>query len=110
MDTMNRNSVFTKSVGKSFGFALDDQDNSPEKESQGKTSAQLLHERISMLGKAKDSRTSKSIPQALYPQLPQADAEDEVVSEDAPAPPPKDAPAAVDDEALGTVADLDRQR
>jgi hypothetical protein len=99
MDAMNRNSVFAKSVGKSFGFALDDdQENSPEKESQGKTSAQLLHERISMLGKAKDSRSSKSIPQALYPQLPQADAEEEVVSEDAPAPPPKDAPTAVDDE------------
>jgi hypothetical protein len=99
MDAMNRNSVFAKSVGKSFGFALDDdQENPPEKESQGKTSAQLLHERISMLGKAKDSRSSKSIPQALYPQLPQADAEDEIVSDDAPAPPPKDAPTAVDDE------------
>ena len=99
MDAMNRNSVFAMSVGKSFGFALDDdQENSPEKESQGKTSAQLLHERISMLGKAKDSRSSKSIPQALYPQLPQTDAEDEVVLDNAPAPPPKDAPAAVDDE------------
>jgi hypothetical protein len=99
MDAMNRNSVFAKSVGKSFGFTLDDdQEDSPEKESQGKTSAQLLHERISMLGKAKDSRSSKSIPQALYPQLPPTDAEDEVVSEDAPAPPPKDASAIVDDE------------
>ena len=99
MDAMNRNSVFAKSVGKSFGIALDDnEEDSPEKELQGKTSAQLLHERISMLGKAKDSRSSKSIPQALYPQLPQTDAEDEVISDDAPAPPPKDAPAAVDDE------------
>jgi hypothetical protein len=99
MDAMNRNSVFAKSVGKSFGFAVDDEpEELPVKESQGKTSAQLLHERISMLGKAKDSRPSKSIPQALYPQLPQTDAEDEVISEDAPAPPPKDAPAAVDDE------------
>ena len=99
MDAMNRNSVFAKSVGKSFGFTLDDEQGEPsQKESQGKTSAQLLHERISMLGKAKDSRSSKSIPQALYPQLPQTDAEDEVISEDAPAPPPKDAPAVVDDD------------
>lgn len=99
MDGMNRNSVFAKSVGKSFGFALDDDhEDSPEKESQGKTSAQLLHERISMLGKAKDSRSSKSIPQALYPQLPQNDAEDEAISEDAPAPPPKDISVTVDDE------------
>jgi hypothetical protein len=99
MDAMNRNSVFAKSVGKSFGVTLDDDgEDSPEKESQGKTSAQLLHERISMLGKAKDARSSKSIPQALYPQLPQDEAEDEEISEDAPAPPPKDASAAVDDE------------
>jgi hypothetical protein len=101
MDAMNRNSVFAKSVGKSFGVTLDDDgEDSPEKESQGKTSAQLLHERISMLGKTKESRSSKSIPQALYPQLPQDEAEEEEyeVSEDAPAPPPKDAFAAVDDE------------
>jgi len=45
-----------------------------------KTSTQLLHERISMLGKAKEPRTSKSIPhsafgaQATYPQLPCAEA------------------------------------
>lgn len=98
MDAMNRNSVFTKSVGKSFGIALDDEEDAREKESQSKTSAQLLHERISMLGKAKDSRSSKSIPQALYPQLPQAEAEEEEATQDAPAPPPKDAPAVVDDE------------
>jgi septal ring factor EnvC (AmiA/AmiB activator) len=98
MDAMNRNSVFAKSVGKSFGVTLDDDDqDSPEKESQNKTSAQLLHERISMLGKAKETRSSKSIPQAFYPQLPQNDAEDEVVAVDAPAIPPKDT-SAIDDE------------
>ena len=103
MDAMNRNSVFAKSVGKSFGVTLDDDEAEEEEEeqkSQNKTSAQLLHERISMLGKAKESRSSKSIPQALYPQLPENDDEDEEQAgvEDAPEPPPKDAPAIVDDE------------
>ncbi|KAL1583625.1 hypothetical protein WHR41_07793 [Cladosporium halotolerans] len=105
MEAMNRNSVFAKSIGKSFGITHDDGELSQEKSedamARGKTSAQLLHERISMLGKAKDSRSSKSIPQALYPQLPQADAEeDENDTQDAPEPPPKDGPtgATVDDE------------
>ena len=104
MDALNRNSVFTKSVGKSFGVTLDDddeasEDKEEERKLQGKTSAQLLHERISMLGKAKDSRSSKSIPQALYPQLPEnADDDEQAGAEDAPEPPPKDAPAIVDDE------------
>jgi hypothetical protein len=107
MDAMNRNSVFTKSVGKSFGVTLDDdeaeeaeEEKEEEQKSQNKTSAQLLHERISMLGKAKESRSSKSIPQALYPQLPENDDEDAEQSgaEDAPEPPPKDVPAIVDDE------------
>jgi hypothetical protein len=107
MDAMNRNSVFAKSVGKSFGVTLDDDEDGEENEeereeehkSQNKTSAQLLHERISMLGKAKESRSSKSIPQALYPQLPENDDDEEQSgAEDAPEPPPKDAPALVDDE------------
>lgn len=104
METLNRNSVFAKSVGKSFGVTADEGGASQEKTEdaklRGKTSAQLLHERISMLGKTKDSRSSKSIPQALYPQLPQPDSQDEEATEDAPEPPPKDASAnpAVDDE------------
>ena len=107
MDALNRNSVFAKSVGKSFGVTLDDDEADEEKEEekeeeqklQNKTSAQLLHERISMLGKAKESRSSKSIPQALYPQLPENDDDDEQAgAEDAPEPPPKDVPALVDDE------------
>ena len=106
MDALNRNSVFAKSVGKSFGVTLDDdvdketsQAKEEERKLQGKTSAQLLHERISMLGKAKDSRSSKSIPQALYPQLPEnGDDDEQAGAEDAPEPPPKDAPAIVDDE------------
>jgi hypothetical protein len=107
MDAMNRNSVFAKSIGKSFGVTLDDDEaeeaeevKEEEQKSQNKTSAQLLHERISMLGKAKESRSSKSIPQALYPQLPENDDEDAEQSgaEDAPEPPPKDLPSIVDDE------------
>jgi len=102
MDALNRNSVFAKSIGKSFGVTLDDEEASEEKEEerklQGKTSAQLLHERISMLGKGKESRSSKSIPQALYPQLPENDDDEQAEAEDAPEPPPKDAPAIVDDE------------
>lgn len=102
MEALTRNSAFAKSIGKSFGVTHDDGENSQDKAEdaalRGKTSAQLLHERISMLGKAKDSRSSKSIPQALYPQLPQA--EDQDTANDAPEPPPKDAPtsAIIDDE------------
>lgn len=103
-EALTRNSVFAKSVGKSFGVPHDDEENSQEKAEdaslRSKTSTQLLHERISMLGKAKNSRSSKSIPQAIYPQLPQLDTDEEVETNDAPEPPPKDLPAntSIDDE------------
>ncbi|KAM0718440.1 hypothetical protein Q7P37_005510 [Cladosporium fusiforme] len=104
MEALTRNSVFAKSVGKSFGVTHDDGENSQDKAEdaalRGKTSAQLLHERISMLGKAKDSRSSKSIPQATYPQLPQLDDDEQDAENDAPEPPPKDghSNAMLDDE------------
>lgn len=98
MDAPMRNSVLARSLGKSFGAQqLEDgeapQERAEEGPTQGKTSTQLLQERITMLGKTKEPRSSKSIPQsALYPQLPQADADEmEVDEEAAPQPPPKDA-------------------
>lgn len=53
-----------------------------------KTSTQLLHERITMLGKTKEPRASKSIPQNVlaaqptYPQLPTADPVKAIQTED----------------------------
>lgn len=98
MDGPMRNSVLARSLGKSFGAQqLEDGEASQEKteetRTQSKTSTQLLHERITMLGKTKEPRSSKSIPQSqLYPQLPQAEEEDmEVEEQSAPQPPPKDA-------------------
>nr|OQO23316.1 hypothetical protein B0A51_09451 [Rachicladosporium sp. CCFEE 5018] len=76
LDAQNRNSVLGRSLGKSFGLQQADDDSVPNTQSEearlhGKTSAQLLHERISMLGKTREPRPSKSIPQAAaYPQLP----------------------------------------
>ncbi|KAI7497590.1 hypothetical protein KC367_g5740 [Hortaea werneckii] len=58
-----------------------EQDTAEESRPQTKTSTQSLHEKIMMLGRTKEPRTSKSIPQsvlgsqpAVYPQLPSADA------------------------------------
>jgi len=96
-----RNSVLAgrSQMGKSFGIAQDEEDvYSQEKPEEArmhsKTSTQSLHERIMMLGKTKEPRTSKSIPQsvlgaqAVYPQLPSAEAEAEVAA-DVPDVPPR---------------------
>ncbi|GAB7358891.1 hypothetical protein MBLNU230_g4113t2 [Neophaeotheca triangularis] len=83
---VERNSVFARSLtGKSMGAVAnespdDEQGKAEEAKLQSKTSTQLLQERISMLGKAKEPRMSKSIPQSVmnaqvaYPQLPSGDA------------------------------------
>ncbi|KAI7517325.1 hypothetical protein KC331_g21760, partial [Hortaea werneckii] len=64
-----------------------EQDTAEESRPQTKTSTQSLHEKIMMLGKTKEPRTSKSIPQnvlgsqpAVYPQLPSADAAETVAN------------------------------
>ena len=81
----DRNSVLGKSFGgKSFGVTPTDEDEfveskSEESKAHNKTSTQLLHEKINMLGKTKDPRPSKSLhqtvlaSQAAYPQLPAAE-------------------------------------
>ena len=83
-----RNSTLGKSFGgKSFGVTPTDDDDyvenkSEESKAHNKTSTQLLHEKINMLGKTKDPRTSKSLhqtvlgSQAAYPQLPAAEPSD----------------------------------
>lgn len=97
---IGRNSVFAKSLtGKSMGTAASDtgegeRGKSEEARLQSKTSTQLLQERISMLGKPKEPRTSKSIPQSVlsaqvsYPQLPTGEAtgskSDDVEMQDEP--------------------------
>lgn len=80
-----RNSTLGKSFGgKSFGVTPTDDDESVETKSEeskahNKTSTQLLHEKINMLGKTKDPRASRSLHQSLlgnqatYPQLPSAE-------------------------------------
>ncbi|KAK4541978.1 hypothetical protein LTR36_007178 [Oleoguttula mirabilis] len=97
-----RGSVLGRSFGgKSLGLAQgDDDDESYEQDKpeaakmHNKTSTQSLHERIMMLGKTKEPRTSKSIPQsvldaqALYPQLPTAD-DETVAASSAPEVPPQ---------------------
>lgn len=76
----------TSALGRSFGAkSLDvaqdgdeEQDKPEESKAHSKTSTQLLHERINMLGKTKEPRPSKSIaqtvanPQPVYPHLPAA--------------------------------------
>ncbi|RMY64064.1 hypothetical protein D0863_10086 [Hortaea werneckii] len=64
-----------------------EQDAAEESRPQTKTSTQSLHEKIMMLGKTKEPRTSKSIPQnvlgsqpAVYPQLPSVDAGETVAN------------------------------
>lgn len=60
----------------------DEEQEKAEEAPKTKTSTQSLHERIMMLGKTKEPRTSKSIPQsvlnaqAMYPQLPPAEADE----------------------------------
>lgn len=87
-----RGSVLGRSLGgKSLAVAQDDdesfeQEKPEEAKMHNKTSTQSLHERIMMLGKTKEPRTSKSIPQNMlaaqpvYPQLPSADGETNGVS------------------------------
>ncbi|KAK5126078.1 hypothetical protein LTR85_011433 [Meristemomyces frigidus] len=95
-----RGSVLGRSFGgKSLGVAQDEdetyeQEKPEETKMHNKTSTLSLHERIMMLGKTKEPRTSKSIPQnvlgahAVYPQLPSADDEENVASS-APEVPPQ---------------------
>ena len=80
-----RNSTLGRSFGaKSFGVSPTNEDEyveskSEESKAHNKTSTQLLHEKINMLGKTKDPRTSKSLHQTMvgnqasYPQLPTAE-------------------------------------
>lgn len=78
---LNRNSVFNKSIGgrqTDHQMTDDGQEKSQESRPHGKSTAQLLHDRINMLGKTKEPRPSKSIHQmaslshSAYPQLPTA--------------------------------------
>lgn len=73
----DRSSVFNKSISKPADPQQDDEDNPQEKAAEArahsKSSAQLLHERLNMLGKTKEARTSKSIAQPSYPQLPESE-------------------------------------
>lgn len=91
-----RNSTLGRSFGaKSFGVGTNDDDEEPidtrseESKAHTKTSTQLLHERINMLGKTKEPRASKSVHQnvlsgqATYPHLP-------VVNSSKPAEPAED--------------------
>ncbi|WPG99956.1 Hypothetical protein R9X50_00277900 [Acrodontium crateriforme] len=87
VDALNgRNSYLARSYGTkaiSTSQKDDDEEQSQQKpedvKTQIKTSAQLLHERINMLNKPKELRTSKSVPvnilgnQVSYPQLPSVD-------------------------------------
>ncbi|EME45904.1 hypothetical protein DOTSEDRAFT_32613 [Dothistroma septosporum NZE10] len=79
-----RSSFFSKSVSKSAEAEEDEDETVQEKQMEAiahsKTSTQLLHERLNMLGKTKEPRASKSIPsiaqngaQPSYPQLPAAE-------------------------------------
>ena len=81
----SRNSTLARSFG-SKGAVLGQNDDEEfvenkleESKAHSKTSTQLLHERINMLGKTKEPRASKSLHQgaqanqAAYPQLPTAD-------------------------------------
>lgn len=81
----HRSSVFNKSINNKPLEADDDdldvqaQEKPAEARAHSKSSTQLLHERLNMLGKTKEARSSKSIPQnvlgaqAIYPQLPETD-------------------------------------
>lgn len=78
----HRSSFFGKSINKASQNDADDelsQEKPAESRAHNKSSAQLLHERLNMLGKTKEPRSSKSIPQSVltnqpsYPQLPDAD-------------------------------------
>lgn len=79
-----RSSFFSKSVSKPADVDDDEDETMQEKATEArahsKTSTQLLHERLNMLGKTKEPRPSKSIhnitqttSQPFYPQLPGAE-------------------------------------
>ncbi|KAK3670276.1 hypothetical protein LTR78_009830 [Recurvomyces mirabilis] len=83
-----RNSVLARSFGaKSLGVRDTEDDTATQEmpeasKAHQKTTTQLLHERITMLGKTKEPRMSKSISQnmlgaATYPKLPVAEPETE---------------------------------
>lgn len=79
-------------------------DEMEETAAQAKTVTQTLHEKIMMLGKTKESRTSKSIPQsvlgaqAVYPQLPAAEAGELPATETAEAVPMMNGDADLEDD------------
>ncbi|CAK4032513.1 C-type lectin [Lecanosticta acicola] len=78
----HRSSFFGKSINKASQNDADDelsQEKSADARVHNKSSTQLLHERLNMLGKTKEPRSSKSIPQSVlvnqptYPQLPETE-------------------------------------
>ncbi|KAK5175857.1 uncharacterized protein LTR77_000997 [Saxophila tyrrhenica] len=88
-----RNSTLGRSFGaKSFGASNNEDDyaesTSEETKAHNKTSTQLLQERINMLGKTKEPRTSKSLHQTIlggqtaYPQLPREPAKSTTPADD----------------------------
>ncbi|EME83735.1 C-type lectin [Pseudocercospora fijiensis CIRAD86] len=76
----HRNSVFNKSIGAKHAESQNEEQAGPARaidaRAHSKTTAQMLHDRINLLGKTKEPRASKSIPsialaaQTAYPQLP----------------------------------------
>ncbi|KAF2479888.1 hypothetical protein BDY17DRAFT_326893 [Neohortaea acidophila] len=89
----SRDSALARPSEAKVSAANDDEDafmpeQSETSKAHNKTSTQLLHERITMLGKTKEPRASKSIPQNVlaaqptYPQLPTADPVKAVHTED----------------------------
>ncbi|KXT00941.1 hypothetical protein AC578_5699 [Pseudocercospora eumusae] len=76
----HRSSVFSKSIGAKYAEGQNEEQGGQTKavdaRAHSKTTAQMLHDRINLLGKSKEPRASKSIPsialaaQTAYPQLP----------------------------------------
>ncbi|KAF7188615.1 Inner centromere protein-related protein pic1 [Pseudocercospora fuligena] len=76
----HRSSVFSKSIGAKHAEGQNEEQGGQAKavdaRAHSKTTAQMLHDRINLLGKSKEPRASKSIPsialaaQTAYPQLP----------------------------------------
>ncbi|KAM3425442.1 hypothetical protein BST61_g7388 [Cercospora zeina] len=76
---VHRNSVLNKSIGTRQTDNQQPEDAAAEARTHSRTTAQILHDRINMLGKTKEARPSKSIHQIAslsqtgYPQLPTID-------------------------------------